>query len=428
MIVALVPYTKSTPKKRRLGTTYFNVYKDGHVQGPFQYWWTQSWTNSLEGYKLSDWRQRISRGQSAVTQLNADADVIKSKPFFLEQRFMHYYDVPVKIEQQQDPSEIVSYGQAMGHIRPMRPPRKHYVTSQMITEADNQAKMEYVRKIRGHQTSFQGAVFAGELRETISMIRNPARGLKRGLGRYLSDVKKRTKTIRKLPRKRRSSAIADMWLEHSFGWLPLLNDIDDGIKTIVDSKILSDKRWKRVTGVGESSTTSHSSWINSNAGYPHYSVQKLLTKRCRIKYYGNIDIGSYAAYNARRIGFDSSNWLPAAWELLPYSFLIDYFTNIGEIVSAASLASSSIMWTGRTVVMEGFYHDGSWIAKHYAPSTVTADWPGSFKWSTKEVERSLYSGTLVPNLTFSVPGLGKKWVNISALLRNSKSISRALTR
>jgi hypothetical protein len=44
------------------------------------------------------------------------------------------------------------------------------------------------------------------------------------------------------------------------------------------------------------------------------------------------------------------------------------------------------------------------------------------------VTRAPYIGSLIPSLQFTIPGLGTKWINMGALIAQSRATSRRIAR
>jgi len=127
-------------------------------------------------------------------------------------------------------------------------------------------------------------------------------------------------------------------------------------------------------------------------------------------------------------GLNVSNWVPTIWNLIPFSFVADYFSNIGDVVDALSFPSSDLAWFKQNqkvsqidkVISNGY---SAPVSSGYDTWEVTVD-PGSQEVAVESFSRSAYFGALVPFLQLEIPGVSsKKWLNLSAL-----AISLATTR
>lgn len=385
----------------------------------------QAWTDSLDGVKLPHYRRIIKEGRNACTSMTAWRQECRHRGQYVIDALLSSYgpDDP-NYDCQTAERQVTAWG-----LLPAKFFRRESVEAIDETEANNKALATFVKRVRKRQTSFQGAIAAGETAETLRMLRNPVNGLRKTMFGYLQRLKKNRRKLRKLPPKRRRSAVSDTWLEQSFGWTPLLNDIDDAAQAVANSMYRSDQKMTVVTASGRTCERTESNYtrISNNGIQPYFKLNLAWEKEVIVKYQAGVDPGSYALYNPRRVGFDPSNWLPTAWELLPWSFLVDYFANVGEIVSAASLSRSSIQWMNKTVRKSGTYvNPCKWEIVH-KPNTLQELYaaPPNFRDSVTLVTRTAgYNGTLIPDMEFSIPGTGGKWLNIAALLHSSKQIAK----
>jgi hypothetical protein len=324
-------------------------------------------------------------------------------------------------------------------FKPFGPKTAYFLANQLPQDlANNSALANFVQKARQAQTSFQGGVFLGELRETISLLRSPVKSLRQGINAYLETLKKRSRSIRRAPRARRKSQLktilSDTWLEYSFGWIPAVADIDAGLTTITDSLVRDWPPRKLVIGFGrDRETYRNGTSIMGTNTTPFIQYANSQTTECFIKYYGMVTIGTNSLGSSRRVGFDLSNFVPTLWELTPYSFLADYFLNIQDIISAATLQRSTVLWMSKTVVCSDEMAVTSPIALIGNGNSNLSK--GSFVdaqtgvcYRRKVVSRNPYYGSIVPDLEFSIPGVGKKWLNMAALLSNSRRTSKQINR
>lgn len=165
---------------------------------------------------------------------------------------------------------------------------------------------------------------------TATRLVNAIRGIKRGniadaasaLGLTPTSSQKRRKTPRG---KVTEKFISRSWLELQYGWLPLLGDIDGAAEELATVDPLTrliraethkrfDDRINTVVKTADSTTTT----VKTVKYDIRYGVSYYLT-----------DSGLNVA---GRIGL--TNPLLIAWELLPWSFVIDWFIPVGDYISS----------------------------------------------------------------------------------------------
>jgi hypothetical protein len=306
---------------------------------------------------------------------------------------------------------------------------------------DNKALIKLVRKCRDKQRSLQGGVVLGELRETLNLILHPAKALRKSIPKYLNTLRKRTSGRRlggKLPgaggerarRRRANNVIQDTWLEWSFGAVPLISDVKAGAEALakLNYRLYPPRELvtatSRVTASARRNTTGAVN-LGTNQSYSGQCQEKLdgsITYRAMVL----VEVPTWPGA-MQTLGFTPSDFLPTVWELIPYSFLVDYFSNIGSIIDAASFTRSQIAWVNKstralTVAEFGVRQvviPGDTATFHYS-QTVTSD---KVIVHRKSVFRASYNSTLVPSLELQVPGMGMKWLNMAALGLRSKETS-----
>jgi len=275
---------------------------------------------------------------------------------------------------------------------------------------------------------FKSGVFVGELAETLHMIRNPAAALRRGVDDYLSDVKKR---FGRVDRSKRLKIASESWLEYSFGWAPLFSDIKSGARALAEYNL--HRRPKETIIV--SSVESESDTLSSDLIIGALGTHALCTRTtsCQIRFKAKLAMDEFSDGKDLRtsLGVTPSEVLPTAWELIPWSFLIDYFTNIGDLISAYSQPTISLAWCEK----------GEMISQRCDTlHSPIQDWLGSVAWadsytfspSRVEIERIIkdrasYTGGFLPSFRLKVPGFDSlKWLNIGALFEAKRSFQRFL--
>lgn len=194
-----------------------------------------------------------------------------------------------------------------------------------VAAAYNKAYARLLTKIKGEEAQLGAALV--EWRKTASMVNNRAfqffqfvRAVRRGRfgdANYILGV----------PRKFRPKArgLGGIVLEYSFGWAPTVNDIQNGMKVLTGG---IPPVWVKSQASAPMSVV-----ITQTGSYPdrfqEQSSGKVLVKCGAVVYLANPNL-----WLANQLGF--TNLAGIAWEVTPFSFLIDYFINVGAVVNSWS--------------------------------------------------------------------------------------------
>lgn len=304
-----------------------------------------------------------------------------------------------------------------------------------VSKADSRASTGYLQKVRAAQVMVSGPTFLGELRETLRMIRKPAAALQDGIRRHLAEVELRNRENRKRyfnkqPKKyaRNLSKIASgLWLENAFGWVPLLHDID-GARKAYDSLFEREDRIIKISAGGHDAkdVSGPPVALGMQAGFISWIFSERKIEHVTVRYRGAVkaQAATTCADVGARFGFTPSEFIPTAWELLPWSFLVDYFANIGDILSALVTDTSQVAWTNRSVINK--LDKKSSIVLNEAAILAIIDvgirkkisvlWsPAISRWKHSTVTRAP-SAVPSPELRFTYPGSTGRLLNVAALL------------
>jgi len=286
-----------------------------------------------------------------------------------------------------------------------------------FTSANNAALASLVSRVNEVQQSIQGLTFLGELKEALSMIRNPMKILYKGQFDFLARTRKFYS--KPLPPKKVLQIASDAWLEVQYGWKPLLSDIDAGMAGLAKLSE-STPPSKRVTGIGKSKAKTGSvasdSIINSFFRR-RYVKEEILEAEVRYHAAVGVDPPSFNGV----FGFTEWDVLPTLYELIPYSFLADYFSNLGDIVYGASFNSSRVLWVekGTKATWSEEIRDcridlvPAAANRFYTDVAISCGSSASARFTLKT--RDPYFGTYIPSFEFQLPGSSMKWLNVAAL-------------
>lgn len=314
------------------------------------------------------------------------------------------------------------------------------------TIVDGQALAVWIKRARAAQGALRGATVLAELADTLRTIRNPARALRSSVDDYSAVARRRIKrAIGRDPRgvrardlsKRQSRAanraLSDSWLEAQFGWLPLIGDIRSGVEAYNG---FADREARQYVSAEVSDSVAPTITIhNSTTRCGDIRTEVHTSAVSTVRYYGAVKLkaSSFTSDLAEETGLRVRDFAPALWEWIPYSFLVDYFTNIGDLIEAAALPRGDIAWVSR-VYSNTNIRDGSRMTFRVVNNAVwPADGaikvisllPSTIQIRRRYVNRSKYTGSLMPPFTVEIPGMRnfKKYLNIAALVA-SKGMRR----
>lgn len=114
-----------------------------------------------------------------------------------------------------------------------------------------------------------------------------------------------------------SKAFANNYLEFHFGWSPLIKDIGDAVEVLQGPVPSTTVRGR----AGDTANLAYPGFINN-----YYEV----TTRCQL--IAEVRIENPNLRLASQLGF--VNPALVAWELVPYSFVVDWFANVGEFLGS----------------------------------------------------------------------------------------------
>lgn len=196
-----------------------------------------------------------------------------------------------------------------------------------IDRSLREAKTSAMSKV--DQSNAAGLVGLGELKQTLLGLANPLTNIRRLISRLNS--KSARKGSLKLGTGEVSSAVANDYLAYYYGLLPFCRDLE----SYLDAYIKSAAQKERVTARGSSSdskTVTENTVYTPVVGASSYSHR--FTKKeelvCRS---GILYVPSPLTWQ-KSYGLRFSDGLDAAYQLVPWSFMLDYFSNMGKFIGA----------------------------------------------------------------------------------------------
>lgn len=209
--------------------------------------------------------------------------------------------------------------------------------------------------------------FAGELHESAEFIKGIAHTFNQRTADLAAQAVELSDKFRRSRNKARTAwyYFRQLWLAERFSIRPMIGDMGNIVQSlesaVQDKDLLRGRGRSILEGDQSLSTSLH---INDNAiGYTFQHLQWSWTIRAF----------SYLAVQQavfKKYGVDP---LVTAWELIPYSFVVDYFTNIGKWVSTlAPTFKGDFMGTGTSLRYSIQYDFSSSIDWHDSAAQVVS--------------------------------------------------------
>lgn len=293
-----------------------------------------------------------------------------------------------------------------------------------LGNAQNRAVIGIRNKIRDVKSSLSGPTFLGELRETIRMIRNPAASLMKEINNF---SKKASRARARESKTNFKKVLPDLYLEATFGWRPLISDISAAAEasvTFLEENLIQRVKFtaKEQGHVGEAYAQPNMSPLNSIAvGLRGYVILDISVKYVAwVKMKETMSGGLDGIIQASK--FDLSEIIPTAWELLPWSFLIDYFSNIGDVLSSHTVDLSNVIAVSKTTRILKQTNRVAYIRILSLPEKFTKQIPSHSVLTQGSITRE--AATLpYGELRFEFPGF-MQGINMSALYASAKMSKR----
>lgn len=209
-------------------------------------------------------------------------------------------------------------------------------TSKQRSDLDAQLRTEVRLAMKDQKVNF--GVAAAEWQKTADMVTDAAtsiynayRNMRRG--NFAQAARDLGVTASKRGRRRftrnyarnQQDAVADGWLELQYGWKPLLSDVYGAAEFAAKQSVPT---------VEAKVVQKRSIEVNSATPYKVVPYTELETRRARLEYKYTVyfRISGRLTSAAGQTGL--LNPLAIAWELVPFSFVVDWFLPIGDVLNS----------------------------------------------------------------------------------------------
>lgn len=381
--------------------------------------------SSVDADRNPRWREAIKQGLCATTYLSGS----QQRVYRLGGVMDHEWDkksTPGAYRHFKYSGDFVT--PQMANDPNLWPDWRDYSFTTALTEADNCAKMRFLRRAKERASSeFQGGVFTGELRETIKLLKSPLAGFRKVLLTFIDGAKRHYHRLNRRNAQARANALAEQWLEWSFGIKPLVSDLQSLSQVLLD---LGDERRSSRVKASCLSSKYRVLWPNNRMVLGNFFFDYDIQQEgyAIVTYLGVLKDEMVCGKNKLSLanfGLTLDEFVPTLYQLAPWSFLVDYFVNLDDIVEAVSFRRSNIAWVQKTthkihereLVNCKPLETSGWVLKSWRPS----EW----KTTHRRVLRDEYLGSFVPTVTWKAPVSPIKGANMLALaMTNASTLER----
>jgi len=216
------------------------------------------------------------------------------------------------------------------------------------TEMRNEAATKALLKIASQKAGI-GEDLA-TFHQTLDLIAKPSSDLvsqlmrawgNKALRPYLRSGIGFLKDVRKLPKE-----IADTYLEHAYGWMPLMSDI----KGAVEMAKTQSAKAMLVHGYAASYRSAQCKPNHvvdiSNSAITDYTMNDTSKVQCAL--WATIDPNCPGLRSLNQLGL--ANPISLGWEIVPWSFVIDWFCPVGSVLNALTAPAGLIFLDGSMAV------------------------------------------------------------------------------
>jgi hypothetical protein len=369
---------------------------------------------SLSGFKNPRWKDQVRNGGNATTHMSLTA--YRGEPPTVE----GYSNILRTHPLYGSVGEIRTFGGQVNLVLP------GVTTPDAATKAlvKNRCIQKYYAAYHSARSACETGQDVGELRATLESIRNPLGGIRKYASNYFTALKKGQRNLGH-NRKNLLRHVSHAYLEMRFGVEPLAADITD---ILLD---MTNKRWPQYPFRASARSTYSSSESEQTLSFslwPTVNGSKITVLRLNdygLRYTGMINTGAIngdiSFLQTHRLL--PEDFLPTLWDLLPYSWIADYFTNLGTIIEGLSIGTSNLAWgcvneiiRSRTTYSNPYIGPTNKIPGWTYESDVQNLTCSNSTYEAIQLNRDILTAPdLMPDFVFKIPHSLRPFINLTAL-------------
>lgn len=380
--------------------------------------------STLSGFRNPKWRDQIRLGQNATTQMSGvqySGEPSWSHIWFMGQK---QNKTTKAVSGSYNYATWALPGYDLGTWITRAAP------SDVVTDVTNRCIRRFLDQAESVLSSNNiGIRTAKHFQHDVHTLIHPLTGIRSKINDYLNQLSKAGRSIN-----RRSPGwlrvISESYLEFQFGVSPFVDDISSIVSDLSRNRFptvpISASATRRYSGTR--TTVSTGNWGYCTAFNPYQQVS--VTSDYTVRYKGAIRSGSNAEGKVSWFQDERllpQDWLPSIYSILPYSWMVNYFSNLRDVIDGISFIGSNLAWGCATTIDRTsveysdvlLLNDSSVfinLLTDFWSSEPILDFSGGHAtFERKVVNRSILTPSgLVPRFQFQIPHTITPYVNMMA--------------
>lgn len=204
--------------------------------------------------------------------------------------------------------------------------------------------------------------------------------------------------------RQRSITVGDLWLEYWFGWKPLMSDIYQATRLMSGIDLPPTATRTVFTASGEDR------WnyaVNDSVPQMQYYSTDSFTAIFGVRMSYRVRVNNPNIVRLNQLGL--LNPLVVVWELIPFSFLVDWFTKVGSYLGSYTDTLGLLVDRGEVTYRHTCFRD---------------TWTSSTNWSASCRSKAHYFRRSITGDILSMPGLfDRSGTGLGSLTRAATAVS-----
>lgn len=299
-----------------LGTTYGSRTDSSGANDTYEYPETTGKTERFVDVETPNFHKRIAKGEVIVNPMSLET----------EERHLQLWNISYEMFSDSDCSGPSTYWQSQERFVWVDREKGHIPIPIDTTRMKRLCGTDAMAGVQ--EPTFAGLVELAESRETMGMLKGSVDSLRKKAEKAKSRARK-GKYYKRYRGRKVGDFINDMWLGYRYGWTPLVLSMQDLLEAlgrlsvrkreVSRSQLKIQKQKTEIETYGAAPPTPVEHTVQTR------TTSREVTVRCGVIYEQLFD---------NHFGSSWSDIPTAAWELLPYSFVVGWVLNLDNVIAA----------------------------------------------------------------------------------------------